>query len=83
MISCRELIEEFLADYLGDGLPSDARRKFDEHLAVCPACVNYLESYRQTIRLEKQAFADERRDPPPIPEELIKTVLAARNKSGS
>ena len=83
MITCRELINEFLADYLGDGLPPDARREFDEHLAVCPACVNYLESYKRTIRLEKEAFAEEQRDPPPIPEELIRAVLAAKDKRGT
>ena len=55
-LSCRELIE-FLADYLEAGLPPAEHAAFEAHLALCPDCVTYLASYRETIRLGKLAFA--------------------------
>jgi hypothetical protein len=43
--------------------------------------VNYLESYRETIRLGKEAFAHEAKDTPAeVPEELVRAILAARGK---
>src|SRR5438128_4830644 len=44
-MTCRELIE-FLIDYLDGTLAPQERERFDAHLAVCPACVRYLDSYR-------------------------------------
>jgi anti-sigma factor RsiW len=47
-MSCRELVE-VITDYLEGTLPDDDRRRFEEHLAECPYCVNYLEQMRVTI----------------------------------
>lgn len=59
MITCRELID-LLLDY-GEGALSDAqRRAVEEHLAVCPPCVEYLRNYQQTIELGRSACADPR-----------------------
>ena len=78
MISCRELVD-FLMDYLDGGLTETERRQFESHLEVCPWCVAYLRSYRETVRLGKAAL--ERSDAPvpaDVPEELVKAILAAR-----
>ncbi|MFM9996866.1 MAG: anti-sigma factor family protein [Phycisphaerales bacterium] len=80
-ISCREL-SEFLMDYVDGALPPDRQREFDRHLAVCPSCVVYLDSYKATIRLGKDAFAAT--DEPATrvaPEGLVRAVREAR-KSG-
>lgn len=47
-MGCRELVE-VITEYLEGTLPSDARERFDAHLAECPYCVNYLEQMRATI----------------------------------
>jgi anti-sigma factor RsiW len=48
--SCQELVE-LVTDYLEGALtPADLRR-FDEHIALCDACVEYLRQYRETIRI--------------------------------
>jgi anti-sigma factor RsiW len=75
-VTCLELIS-FLHDYVADELPTEKRKAFEEHLAVCRSCVAYLASYRTTIELEKEAFedADILLDTPP--EELVRAVLAA------
>ena len=49
-MSCRELVE-LITDYLEGSLAASDRRRFEEHLAVCPGCRNYLEQMRTTVRL--------------------------------
>ncbi len=49
-LTCQELVE-LVTDYLEDALPAVERTRFDDHLARCPGCSNYLDQMRQTIRL--------------------------------
>lgn len=77
-MTCHEFIE-FLLDYDEGRLPPDVRARFDEHLTVCPDCVNYLASYRAAIALGKKAFADPHSPlPQAVPEELVQALLALR-----
>ncbi len=47
-MDCKEVVETITA-YL-DGTLSDAdRRRFDTHLANCPACTEYLAQMQSTI----------------------------------
>ena len=49
-ISCREVVE-LVTDYL-DGALSDAdTERMEEHLKVCPLCVEYVEEIRVTAQL--------------------------------
>ena len=77
-MTCREFIG-FLMEYL---LNEVDRKEFDAHLAVCPSCVNYLKSYRETVKVSKASLSD--LDQPLTdmpPEELIQAILAARRRS--
>ncbi len=47
MQSCREVID-LLTEYLEGGLAAEGRRAFDAHMALCPACLEFLESVRKT-----------------------------------
>lgn len=78
-ITCRELIG-FLDDYLAGALPPARAAEFERHLAVCPSCVDYLASYRETIRLAHAATDLPIEDVPP---ELLTLILStvARNTS--
>lgn len=49
-MNCKELVE-LVTDYLEDALPPDERIRFEEHLALCPGCVAYVEQMRGTVRL--------------------------------
>jgi len=54
------------------------RAVFDAHLAACPECVTYLRTYRDTIRLVKDACRDaEDSLPADVPEGLVGAILAA------
>jgi anti-sigma factor RsiW len=47
-MTCRELVE-LVTDYLDGVLSPDARRRFDEHLAICDGCERYLDQFRVTM----------------------------------
>ena len=71
-MTCKEFVD-FLWRYLDGELPDEERSVFDAHLAVCPACVRYLETYRETVRLSRDAALD----PAEAPEELVQAILDA------
>jgi anti-sigma factor RsiW len=49
-LTCQELVE-LVTDYLEGSLPAAQRARFEEHLAKCAGCRNYLAQMRQTIKL--------------------------------
>ena len=59
-ITCRELVE-LVSDYFDDRLPEPVRARFEDHLALCPGCVTYLEQMRTTMMLVSQVGELERR----------------------
>jgi anti-sigma factor RsiW len=80
-MTCREFVD-FLMNYLNGELPVAQRDSFDAHMNVCPSCVLYLETYRQTIRLGKSLCEDpDGPTPPDAPERLVAAILAARGRS--
>jgi anti-sigma factor RsiW len=81
-VNCREFVE-FLIDYLEGELPAAQARLFDAHLAACPRCVDYLATYRETVRLGRLLAGDpEGPVPADVPEELVRAILAAREARG-
>ena len=52
-LTCRELVE-LVTDYLEGLLSARRRARFEEHLAKCIGCRNYLAQMRQTIKLAGQ-----------------------------
>lgn len=49
-ITCQELVE-LVTDYFEGALGASDRRRFEEHIAVCPPCRAHLKQMRDTIRL--------------------------------
>ncbi len=79
-MTCKEFID-FLMAYLDGELEAETARVFEEHMKLCPPCVDYLESYKVTVALGRKACADEDAEvPPEVPEGLVKAILAARRK---
>ena len=80
-MTCQEFID-FLMDYDDGALPADARARFDEHLSVCPDCVNYLASYRATKALAHSLISGSSEPvPPEVPPELIEAILSAYKRA--
>jgi anti-sigma factor RsiW len=49
-LTCKELVE-LVTEYIEGTLPPAEHTRFEEHLATCRGCRNYLAQMRQTIRL--------------------------------
>jgi anti-sigma factor RsiW len=56
-VTCHEVVE-LMADYLENTLSRDDRRAFEQHLAACDGCTNYLDQMRETIRLTGRLSAE-------------------------
>ena len=48
---------ELLMDYLEGVLPADLHAALDEHVAGCPRCAAFIESYREAPRILREATA--------------------------
>jgi len=79
-VTCREFAE-FIGEYLSGDLAPDVRAAFERHLGRCSNCEKYLAGYRETIRLGKQALADDGAPPAEVPDDLIAAILAARRSA--
>jgi anti-sigma factor RsiW len=68
-LTCKELVE-IVTDYLEDRLPAVERRRFEQHVAGCEGCRNYLEQMRETIHLVGELGEDS--IPVPIRERMLR-----------
>jgi anti-sigma factor RsiW len=77
-VTCKQLAD-FLDEYLGGAMPAEQKARVEQHLAVCPDCRHYLDSYRQAIALGQAAF-DAPDDPVPdaVPEKLLAAIRAVK-----
>ena len=48
-LTCKEVILDYLADYLDAHLDAEALADFERHLADCAACRAYLATYAKTL----------------------------------
>ncbi|MBX9736411.1 MAG: zf-HC2 domain-containing protein [Phycisphaerales bacterium] len=76
-ITCRDVIETLMAYIDGELSPHD-RAEIEKHLSICRSCVNYLESYRASIRAAAEAMRSHS-PPTPMPDDLVRAILEARN----
>ena len=78
MLTCRDFIN-FIAEYLSNELPQNERETFEYHVADCPDCSIYLDSYQTSIALSRSAFSDlDSPVPDEVPEKLIQAILNVR-----
>ena len=81
MLTCREFAD-FLMAYLDEELPDEQRSAFEEHVRICPPCVHYVDTYKETVRLGRDLCGDAAEGPPPedVPEALVQAILEARKR---
>ena len=78
-IACMSGVE-LLMEYLEGELAPDLRAAIDAHIAACPRCVSFIESYRETPRILRDATASEM--PAELQESLLAALRAQRESSG-
>jgi anti-sigma factor RsiW len=76
-MKCRECVE-FLIDYLEGELPPEQAEAFQQHLELCPPCIEYVATYKSTIEIGRICCKHEDRSPPDMPEALVRAILKAR-----
>lgn len=81
MLRCRD-IGQLLYDYVENRLEPPASQQLEHHLADCPGCVAFVNTYKQTTRLSADLRCED------IPLELqqklrsfMKTTLHSRRPS--
>jgi anti-sigma factor RsiW len=50
MLTCADIVK-LVTDYLEGQLTPDERRRFEEHVAICPPCRAFLAQTRTTVEL--------------------------------
>lgn len=73
-IACASGVE-LLMDYLEGALPPDLHTALEEHVAGCPRCAAFVESYREAPRILREAT---RATLPADVEESLRAFLRAR-----
>jgi anti-sigma factor RsiW len=73
--SCQELVE-LVTDYLEGALPPADLRRFEEHIATCDGCTEYLRQLRETIRIAGAITPD---DLTPEAESELLAIFASWN----
>ena len=56
MFSCKDSMHK-LVDFLDGDMTPEEQKHLEEHLAECPPCVDFMETYRATPGLCKKALA--------------------------
>lgn len=62
---------DLLMEYLEGALAPDVRAAIEAHVAACPRCAAFLESYRETPRILREATATT------LPPDLESSLLSA------
>ena len=76
-MNCREFVD-FLMDYVNGELSAEQQRVFRRHIVDCPPCIHFLDTYEETVRLEKDAYREV--DCDDVPPQLVDAILAAQKK---
>ena len=77
-LTCKEVVE-LVTEYLENVLLPGLRKQFEEHVADCPGCTNYIEQVRLTVAMLHQLAQE-----PVFPETKQELLEAFRNwKRGS
>jgi hypothetical protein len=66
---------------LNDKLAPAVERDFQQHLRLCPDCVNFLNTYKKTVSVTRSIRPEE--IPPRIRDTIVDFLRARVRKSGS
>ena len=67
MLTCADIVK-LVTDYNEGRLTSTERRRFEEHVSICPPCRSFLDQMRATVELVGELREE---DIPPVMEEHL------------
>jgi Putative zinc-finger len=56
--TCKQ-IADLVFNYINDTLAPRVKRDFNQHLKICPDCVAFLNTYRNTVAVTRSVRAEE------------------------
>lgn len=84
-MTCKE-VDSFLMDYLDGDLAPRQKQMFEAHLGECSSCTRYMEQYRRTVQLGRDALAaspdHDASAAEHVPAGLLDAIKAARQAQG-
>ncbi len=71
MLTCAEIVK-LVTDYMDGRLSGDERRRFEEHVSICPPCRAFVGQMRRTVELTGEVTEE---DVPPDMEQHLLTAF--------
>jgi hypothetical protein len=68
-------------DYLNDKLSPKVKRDLQQHLRICPDCVNFLNTYKKTVSLTRSIPPED--IPPRVKNNILDFLRGRMRKSGT
>ena len=56
--TCKQMTD-LVFNYLNDKLSPNVKRDFQQHLQICPDCVNFLDTYKKTVSVTRSIRPEE------------------------
>ena len=78
--TCKQMTDLIL-DYLSDKLSPAVKRDFQQHLKICPDCVNFLSTYKKTVSASRSIRSEE--IPPLVKNNILNFLRLRTRKSGT
>ena len=78
--TCKQ-ITDLVSDYLNDKLSPTVKRDFQQHLRICPDCVNFLSTYKKTVSVTRSIRPEE--IPPRVRNNILDFLRNRVRKSGT
>jgi hypothetical protein len=78
--TCKQMTD-LVFDYLNDKLSSSMKRDFEQHLKMCPDCVNFLKTYKKTVSVTRSVRPEE--IPPRVRNNILDFLRRRVRKSGT
>jgi anti-sigma factor RsiW len=66
--------KKLLYEFVEGELKQPTQQKLERHLSDCPACLEYVNSYRRTIELTHHHGLPERPMPPALKQKLLEFI---------
>jgi hypothetical protein len=78
--TCKQMTD-LVFDYLSDKLSPNVKRDFQQHLQICPDCVNFLNTYKKTVSVTRSIRPEE--IPPRVRNNILNFLRSRVRKSGA
>ena len=77
--TCKECLD-FIDAYIEGELEGDVKEEFEKHLAKCPPCIDYVNSYERTVNVCRELSKSDAHTCSELPDGLVKAIIKAKGE---